>query len=140
MPIGPDANTKFNHLVYYFDDGTISTSREYDFHQINLYKLIRIEARFKYFNYGFYKYDLPSNFKEFIHFRSFGKEFVYSNGLWQAQEIRTWHLGWSSGIKEYLEEYDFATGKKLKSYIVPRWQKKFPSHFHPQSKDILLNG
>lgn len=129
-----DTGNRHAHLLFYLEDGNVYSSRDIHFHDINLYNIVKIQAKFKYFTHTLKKVDLPESFKEFVHYRSGGVTFV-NNGqeILDKRPINTWSLGWTDGNTEFIQEYQFKTGELLREHKVPRDQAARPSHFHPES-------
>jgi len=133
-----DKKNRNAELMFFFDDGTSLSSKEVHFHDVPLNTIVKIQARFKYFNYVIEKESLPATFKEFVHFRSSGITFV-DNGteILDKRPINTWSLGWTDGRVEYMKEYEFKTGEMLREYESPRNPVDSPSHFHPESGGVV---
>lgn len=131
-----DSSNRNSYLLFHLTNGLILSSRDINFQDVELEKIKKIEARFKYNKYELVKDLLPSSFLEFVHFRSYGYYYdIFKNSTeGENRPIHTWTLGWTDGTNEYLDEFDFKTGNHMRRYVIPRDSKTNPSHFHKQSK------
>lgn len=126
-------------LNFHFSDGTSVSSRDANWHQVNLSKVEMLELTIRSKTYRIRKSDLPESFVEFVHFRSRGNRFVISNNnLSVPEEYNSWSIGWTDGATEFMCEVDFQTGDIIENYDRPL-SKERHTHFHPQSK-ILERG
>ena len=134
-----DASNRNCYMLFHLDSGITLSSRDINFQDVELSKVKKIEMFFKYNAYALDKTLLPSSFLEFVHFRSGGQQYVvWGNGSdGEMRQIMTWTLGWTDGTNEYLDEFEFKTGKHLRRYVTPRNSKVNPSHFHKQSRSRL---
>lgn len=127
------------YVIFHYPDGKKISSRDANFHQINLALIIMLELCIKGKSYRIRKTDLPSTFVEFIHFRSKGIKFIVNNeNLTVPDEYNSWSIGWTDGAREYLCEVDFQTGNLIQNYDQPV-SKARRTHFHPESA-ILEKG
>ena len=122
-------------LRLHMGDGGIISSRDANWHKVELRKVNMLELIIKGKTYRIRKSDLPSSFIEFVHFRSKGINFVIdaNSKLSVPEEHNSWSIGWSDGTNEHIAEIDFATGNLNLNYVRPV-TKSLPSHFHPQSQ------
>ena len=122
-------------LRLHMNDGGIISSRDANWHKVELRKVNMLELIIKGKTYRIRKSDLPSSFIEFVHFRSKGINFVIdaNSKLSVPEEHNSWSIGWSDGTSEHIAEIDFATGNLNLNYVRPV-TKSLPSHFHPQSQ------
>jgi len=107
-------------LNFYMEDGRVISSRDANWHKVELKKVQMLELLIRGKTYRIRKSDLPSSFVEFIHFRSKGIDFKIDKDskLSLPQEHNT--------------EVDFITGDIIRNYARPV-TKGLPTHFHPQS-------
>lgn len=133
-----DSGNRHTYLLFHLQSGLVISSKDSHFHNVPLNLISKIELRTKYYVYSLDKQDLPASFKEFVHFRSAGNTVVQTQeGVHEVLPILTWSLGWTDGFTEYLQEYDFKSGKHLRSYELPRDINSNKSHFHPDSEDFV---
>jgi len=127
------------HINFHLQDGRIISSRETNFHQMNLSKIIMLELFIRGKTYRIRRIDLPDTFIEFVHFRSKGIRFIVNDSnLTVPAEYNSWSIGWTDGTKEYLFEIDFQTGNIIQDYDQPVCKDRV-THFHPESL-ILERG
>ena len=125
----------FNRFIlFHLNDGRIISSREINFHGIELKKIKMMELNIRGRSYRIRKEDLPDSFVEFIHHRTKGTAFIYNKevGLSIREEFNSWSIGWTDGKTEFLIEIDFQTGLIIRKYEQPLTDKS-TSHLHPQS-------
>ena len=131
----------FNRFIlFHLTDGRVISSREINFHGIELKKIKMMELNIRGRSYRIRKEDLPDSFIEFIHHRTKGTTFAISqeSGLSLPEEFNSWSIGWTDGKTEFLAEIDFQTGLMIRKYEQPLTDKSI-SHLHPQSM-ILERG
>jgi len=128
------------YLLFYMEDGYTVSSREHNWHAVQLDKVKMLELVIRRLNWRIRKTDLPDSFVEFVHFRTKGIQWISMDGnvTVEPEEFNSWSIGWSDGKIEHLAEVDFQTGKLIRNYQRP-CTNKLPSHFHPQSK-VLERG
>jgi len=120
-------------LRFTLDDGTVVLSTETNWHQVPARRVVGIELFIRQYKYRIAKCDLPDTFIEFIHFRSKGTKWVFSEArsMILPEEMNSWTIGWSDGTTEHLAEFDFQTGQPIRVYDEPISMKR--TRRHPES-------
>lgn len=126
------------HISFHLSDGRIISSRNLNWHHVAMRIVDMLELNIRNRIYRIRRYDLPSSFVEFIHFRSKGTTFTGKVGgvVHEPEQYNSWTIGWTDGAIEYLCEVDFQTGNIIRNYEQPISVK---SHLHPDSL-ILERG
>ena len=118
--------------VFHLLNGDKEDSRLKNWREVDWEKVIKIEV---FIRDQYYYEDILNkpSFKFFVNYRCGG--FIktwdaYHKTILSTKPIHTWVIGWSDGVRCFLQEIDFKTGLKLKDFILP--VKQIEEHLHPQ--------
>jgi len=134
MP-GPDKGNTNNHIIFHLTDGSVLSTRDLRFSDVDLDLITKIEVKMKRVTHVLDKTTLSATFLEFIHYRTSGRiQRLLRDGTTENVPLYTWTVGWRdvNGI-EHLDEFDFKTGQHIDRRVVTSDPLNGKSHYHPRA-------
>lgn len=122
--LATDAEYRGRWQLYHLADGKVADSRLINWRQVEWEKVVKIET---FIRDNKFEIDCSDpRFQFFMVFRWHGMEGTNE----KRREINVWTVGWSDGVKCFLKDIDFKTGRLLRTYVEPLM--KYESHVHPR--------
>ena len=121
-----DNTYRKRYQEYLLATGEVANSRKINWRQVEWEKVIGIKTYIRD-NCFYVTCQNQPEFKFFMNFRWAGREVIAKD---KFKQIQIWTVGWSDGVKCFLEDYDFKLGIKIKDYVLPLRELK--GHIHPR--------
>lgn len=125
-------------MTFHCADGRVLTSRQVNWRNVPLHELVEVRFHLKGEEWGLRRGDCGPTFLEFVVFRTGGSDLrVVQEPTGPRVELvphQSWNLGWTDGVTEYLDAFDWKSGRSLGRTTLPRDYRAHPTHFHPASR------
>src|SRR5438128_270341 len=127
-------------MTFHLADGRTLHSRQVNWRNVPLADVVEVQFHLKGQEWGLRREDCPSTLLEFIVFRTAGMTRrtlahpLEAHPVVELVPFNSWTFGWTDGLTEYLDEFDWKSGLRLRRYTLPRDYVRHPTHFHPASR------
>ena len=126
-----DSEYRRRYEEYVMEDGTVLDSRDVNWRNVKGWNNLKeINMSVNKNNYSVNKNHL--NFKHFMRFRNGGilKTWNEKKQQFDSNIIHEWCIGWTDGVKVYMDVVDFFTGKRIGKDV--RNYNDCLKHIHPE--------